>query len=84
VPDHHFFVQETTKERWHVETDENCEVMLCGKVISVDSSTARVSHRWGQRKCPDCWMRLEALHKVEAIGPHLSSRRALSQRPLLS
>lgn len=53
-----FFVQEKPKDQWHIESDENCEVMLCGYFISVDSS-ARVSAHGGPLKCPDCWMILE-------------------------
>ena len=76
MSDSHFFVQPKEKELWHVESDENCEVMLCGLYISVDWD-ARISQRWGPRKCPDCWMRLEELHRIEAIAPH----RALSRIP---
>lgn len=56
----HFFVQEAPKEPWHVETDDNCEVMLCGKVISVDAPSARIQQRRGPRWCTDCWMKLQA------------------------
>lgn len=58
-----FFVQEAPKEPWHVETEEDCEVMLCGKVISVDSPTAKVQYRRGPRWCPDCWIILQRLRK---------------------
>ena len=53
-----FFVQEKPKEPWHVESEENCEYMLCGLFISVEVS-ARVSANGGPLKCADCWMRLE-------------------------
>jgi hypothetical protein len=53
-----FFVQEKAKDSWHVESEEDCERMLCGYFISVDTS-ARVSATGGPLKCPDCWMILE-------------------------
>jgi len=43
---------------WHVETREDCELMLCGLLISIDVN-ARVQTRWGPRRCPDCWYELE-------------------------
>lgn len=57
-----FFVQESSKEMWHVETRANCEVMLCGKVIPTGAPYVRVQVRWGPRRCPDCWTELELKH----------------------
>lgn len=51
-----FFVQEAPREQWHVESDENCEVMLCGKTISVEAPLAKIQYRWGPKKCPDCFL----------------------------
>ena len=57
-----FYVQETPVDPWHVESRDNCEVMLCGKFISVDSG-ARPQTRWGQRRCPNCWFIWKPLQK---------------------
>ena len=62
-----FFVQAHAKEPWHVETDDNCEIMLCGKFISVDLASSKVQGSWGQRKCADCWMKLETTRKVRGL-----------------
>jgi hypothetical protein len=62
-----FFVQDEPKGMWHAESDEHCEVMLCGKIILVDSH-ARIQSNWGPRRCPDCWMRLEELRRIQALG----------------
>lgn len=51
-----FFVQESPREPWHVETREHCEYMLCGKFISVDAAQSRVQYRWGPKKCFDCYV----------------------------
>lgn len=56
-----FFVQEFPKEPWHVESDADPEIMLCGFYISVDSMTAKVQYRRGPRWCPDCWVLLLGL-----------------------
>lgn len=77
MSDNHFYIQAASKEPWHVESDENCEVMLCGTVISVDSWSARVAHRWGLRRCPDCWMLLEKQHRVESLAPSVRVDRPL-------
>lgn len=53
-----FFIQKNPKEPWHVESEEDCERMLCGLFISVNGSY-RVASKWGQLKCPDCWMTYE-------------------------
>jgi hypothetical protein len=81
VSDRHFFIQAAARGPWHVESDEDCEVMLCGAVILV-TSRARIQNNWGPRKCPDCWMRLEELHRIESLAPHRSSSRipSLSER----
>jgi len=71
-----FFVQEDFKEPWHVESDGNCEVMLCGKIISVNSMTARIRATWGQRRCPDCWVETERLQRIKELLP----TRAASSR----
>ena len=54
-----FFIQEVAKGPWHVESEEHCEVMLCGYVISVDAPKAKIQNSWGPIKCPDCWMLYE-------------------------
>lgn len=51
-----FFVAEGPRTRWHVESDGNCEVMLCGVFISADGP-ARVQSWWGLKKCPDCFLK---------------------------
>ena len=56
----HFFVQEGDREPWHVETDDDCEVMLCGARIPVDSPYAKIQNWWGPKKCPDCYLRFGA------------------------
>lgn len=57
VPDRQFFfIQETPRGQWHVESDENCEVMLCGRVVSVDASFVKIQYRWGPKKCSDCFL----------------------------
>ncbi len=58
-----FWVQEKSKLPWHVESEENCEMMLCGYFISVDAST-QVSNTGGPLKCPDCWMILERMRRT--------------------
>ena len=55
----HFFVQLKPREAWHVETDDDCEIMLCGTRISVDEQWSSIQSRWGPRKCPDCWIKLK-------------------------
>lgn len=57
-----FFVQEVLKGPWHVESDDDCEAMLCGVVIPVDGP-AKVQYRRGPRWCPDCWIILQRLRK---------------------
>lgn len=54
-----FFVQATSRAPWHVESDDDCERMLCGVVVPLESS-ARIQTRWGARKCPDCWVLVRA------------------------
>ena len=56
-----FYVQDRPGEAWHVETEENPEIMLCGRVIPVD--TGKVSDTPGARQCPDCWLILERRRK---------------------
>lgn len=54
----HFFVASGPGKPWHVESDENCEVMLCGEVIPVEgpgTAMTRVQSWWGPKKCPDCF-----------------------------
>lgn len=50
-----FFVAEAARQPYHVESRENCEVMLCGKVIPVDGP-AVIQSWWGPKKCPDCFI----------------------------
>lgn len=57
--DHYFFVQERPGETWHCESDEDCERMLCGRVIPVDAAHSKIQYRWGPRKCPDCFLIFE-------------------------
>jgi hypothetical protein len=70
MSDHHFYVQERRREPWHVESDEDCERMLCGLRISIESKGANISQIPGSRICADCWILLELQHKIEALGPH--------------
>lgn len=49
-----FFVQAAPRGVWHVETEDDPEVMLCGERISVDSTSARVQYRWGTKPCLWC------------------------------
>lgn len=58
--DQDFFIQPAPRELWHVESDDDCEVMLCGLVVPVDNEMVRIQYRWGPRKCPDCFIRYEA------------------------
>ncbi len=59
-----FFVQEKPKDFWHVETEEDCEVMLCGKNISIEPSSVKVSRIWNNRRCPDCWIIHEKMRRM--------------------
>lgn len=56
-----FYVQEFSKDAWHVESPENCELMLCGKFISVDAPYTRIRTNQPSRSlgCGDCWMLLQ-------------------------
>ncbi len=58
-----FFVQEKAKDPWHIESEEDCEWMLCGLFVSVNSN-CRVSSTGGPIKCPDCWMILERTRRT--------------------
>jgi hypothetical protein len=64
-----FWVQAEPKELWHMETDDNCEVMLCGVVISVDLKSSKVQASPGPRRCPDCWMEAEKLRRIRGFAP---------------
>jgi hypothetical protein len=55
-----FFVQEHSRAPWHVESEDDCERMLCGHWVSVDNASARVQTRWGPKRCPDCYVLLLA------------------------
>lgn len=57
-----FYVQESPRDAWHIETEDHCEIMLCGKFISVDSNTARIRTSQPSRSlgCGDCWLRFQA------------------------
>lgn len=48
-----FFVQETPRGLWHVETPDDPDLMLCGMRIPVDGA-AKIQHRWGTKPCPWC------------------------------
>lgn len=59
-----FFVSRGAREPWHVESDDDCEVMLCGAVIPAEgpgSQAVRVQSWWGPKKCPDCFIRFGRL-----------------------
>lgn len=60
-----FYVQEFSKDAWHVESVEDCEVMLCGKVVSVDAPYVRIRTNQPSRSlgCGDCWI---ILHRKNA------------------
>jgi hypothetical protein len=58
-----FYVQQKSKDVWHVESEEDCERMLCGHFISVNESV-KVSATGGPLKCPDCWMILERARRT--------------------
>lgn len=49
-----FYVQREPRAVWHVESDEDPELMLCGERISVDLATVRVQHRFGLKPCLWC------------------------------
>lgn len=49
-----FFVQETPRGLWHVETLDDPEEMLCGVVISVEGPFVKIQKRWGTKPCPWC------------------------------
>ncbi len=49
-----FFVQEEPRAVWHVESEDDPELMLCGARISVNSPKARIQHRWGTKPCLWC------------------------------
>ncbi len=62
-----FFIQQSPREVWHIESPEHCEYMLCGKFISVDTSArirsgAAPSYSLG---CPDCWMKWQRARREE-------------------
>jgi hypothetical protein len=63
---HFFFVQRQLREAWHVESDEDPTVMLCGYRIPLEGATVKVQYRWGPRKCPDCWIEYQELVSLEA------------------
>lgn len=67
MPKRRYFVQARPGEAWHVETDEDCEWMLCGYFISVEGEQQKIQGRWGVRKCPDCWLILRR-EDQEAAG----------------
>lgn len=60
-----FFVQEKPRAEWHVESDDNCEVMLCGYVIPVEAD-ARIKYSWGEKKCLDCFIALKKRQQASA------------------
>lgn len=59
-----FFVQAKPKEPWHIETEEDCERMLCGLIIGVELSMPRISNTGGPLKCLDCWMIRERMRRT--------------------
>ena len=60
-----FFVQESPRSVWHVETPDDAETMLCGEVISVDAPQSKVQRRWGTKPCLWCKKKLDELSSVE-------------------
>jgi len=57
-----FFIQESPRDPWHIESTEHCEYMLCGKFISVDLNVrirngAAPSRSLG---CGVCWLKWKA------------------------
>lgn len=66
----HFYVQETRRGLWHVESDEHSEYMLCGLFISENSGSANIANNPGSRQCADCWILLDIQHRIEALAPH--------------
>jgi hypothetical protein len=51
-------VQREAREGWHVESEEDCTLMLCGATIPLLGSV-KVRSSWGTYRCADCWMILE-------------------------
>ncbi len=70
MSDQHFYVQETRRGLWHVESDEHCEYMLCGLYISVDATSANIAVSPGSRQCADCWILLDMQHRIERLARH--------------
>jgi Uri superfamily endonuclease len=58
-----FYIQERSKEQWHVESIEHSEYMLCGKFISENAPSQRIRTSQPSRSlgCGDCWLRLQAV-----------------------
>lgn len=63
-----FWVQAAPKEPWHQETDEDCELMLCGLRISVDLVSSKVQSMPGPRRCADCWLEGEKLRRIRELA----------------
>lgn len=57
-----FFVQESSGQRWHEETEHDCELMLCGARISVNAPYLKVRSTMPSRslRCPDCFLKAHA------------------------
>jgi len=75
-----FYVQREPRAVWHVESDDDPEVMLCGEVISVELSNARVSHRVGLKPCLWCKKKLDEFDNslVQSSGSSSPSGRLMS------
>lgn len=60
IKERYFFVSEGPREPSHVESEENCEIMLCGKVIPVEGPRGgagpMIQTWWGPKKCADCFL----------------------------
>lgn len=54
-------------EPWHRETDDNCELMLCGAEISVDLGSSKVQSQPGLRRCASCWMVAEKYRRIREL-----------------
>lgn len=60
-----FFIQEESRGIWHAESRDHCEIMLCGKFISVDANV-RIQQRWGPKKCFGCYVEFKKRAAREA------------------
>lgn len=73
-----FFVQETPRGVWHVETPDDPEKMLCGLTIPVNSNEAVIQRAWGLKPCLWCKRALDlsSLESSPSPSARLTSSRA--------